>query len=168
MARFTAPAPANLAAAMIEVPEGSQLDVDLRLESVVEGVLVTGTVTGRLSGECARCLDPITDAVTGRLRELYVYPDRAEDTDAEEANVRRLDGDLLDLEPTVRDEVVVELPLTPVCRGDCVGLCPGCGARWEDLPDDHAHEVIDSRWAALVGRLRTTRADGEPADPNES
>jgi uncharacterized protein len=143
------PAPAGLALELVRVPEGAELELDLRLEAVMEGVLVSGAVTAPVEGECARCLRPVADEVLVDLQELYVYEDQpVADEDTEEA-AGRLEGDLIDLEPVVRDAVVLELPLSPLCREDCPGLCPVCGARWDELPADHLHEQRDPRWDAL-------------------
>jgi uncharacterized protein len=139
------PAPADLGSGVVGVPAGSDVELELRLESVVEGVLVTGTARVHVEGECVRCLDPVSSEQEVRLQELYFYPDQ--DVDDEEAE--RLEGDLVDLEPLLRDAVVLALPFRPVCRDDCPGLCPECGAR---LADDlgHRHEQSDPRWAALA------------------
>jgi DUF177 domain-containing protein len=154
------PAPVGLGAMSLSVPEGSDLALDLRLESVVEGVLVSGTATAQVTGECSRCLDPVTDEVTVDLAELYVYPE----TDArgrviprdpvpdDERDEAMLEGDLLDLEPALRDAVVLALPIAPVCRDECPGLCPQCGFRLEQDPN-HQHDLVDARWAALAGLL---------------
>jgi uncharacterized protein len=138
------PAPADLGVDVLGVPEGSALELDLRLESVVEGVLVSGTVTGTVVGECVRCLDPVSQHLTVDVQELWT---RGEPADAED-ELPRLDGDLLDLEPVLRDAVVLALPLQPLCRDDCPGLCSECGAHLADDPG-HWHEVADPRWAAL-------------------
>ncbi len=150
---------------MLQVPEGAPLDLDVRLESVTEGVLVTGTVTGTLTGECGRCLEPLTEQVTVELCELFAYPDSVTDETTDEDEVHRVDGDVIDIEPVVRDAVVLGVPWTPLCRPDCAGLCPECGQRLDDLPDGHTHEVLDPRWAALA---RFTEPAGESdgaADP---
>jgi uncharacterized protein len=151
--RFTVGAPADLGTVVIGIPEGSDLDLDLRLEAVMEGVLVTGTVRGQAVGECVRCLDEVTEPVDVALSELFVYPERAaaaaEDGDEDE-DLHELDGDFLDLEPALRDAVVPMLPFQPVCRPDCPGLCSLCGARLADDPG-HSHETLDPRWAALSG-----------------
>jgi uncharacterized protein len=148
--RRSVPAPTGLSVDIIGVPEGAPLAVDIRLESVTEGVLATATVTGTLVGECGRCLDPISDEFSVEFRELYAYPDSVTEATTEQDEVRRLDNDLLDIEPVVRDTVVLALPWTPLCRADCAGLCPVCGERLDDLPPDHAHEQLDPRWAALA------------------
>jgi len=153
------PAPTGLGIEVLHVPEGSPVDVDLRLEAVMEGVLVTGAATASLEGECVRCLEPIRDEVEVTFQELYVYDDQAAADDGEQDDeVRRLEDDLLDLEPVLRDAVVLALPFQPLCEDDCPGLCVECGARLADDPD-HAHEApIDPRWAGLAA-LRTEQDD---------
>jgi uncharacterized protein len=149
MVSLTAEAPAELGIEILRVPEGSPVELDLRLEAVMDGVLVTGTATADLEGECARCLEPIEDSVTVDLQELYLYDDSA-DGDDEDDDVSRLEGDLLDLEPVLRDAVVLALPFQPLCQDDCPGLCAECGARLADDPE-HRHDApIDPRWAALA------------------
>ncbi|MEV4755258.1 YceD family protein [Micromonospora sp. NPDC049559] len=143
------PAPADLGLELIGVPEGADLSLDLRLESVSEGVLVSGTVSGPLEGECGRCLRAIHDSLTVTIQELYAYENSTTDETADEDEVGRMQGDLIDLEPALRDAVVLALPTNPLCRQDCPGLCPECGAHWDDLPADHSHDEVDPRWAAL-------------------
>jgi uncharacterized protein len=147
--RRSVPAPAELGLDLIGVPEGAPLDLELRLESVTEGVLVTGTVTAPVTGQCGRCLDPISDELAVEVCELFAYPDSTTDETTEQDEIHRIEGDRLDVEPVVRDAVVLGLPWTPLCRPDCAGLCPTCGQRLDDLPAGHAHEMIDPRWAAL-------------------
>jgi uncharacterized protein len=147
--RRSVPAPAGLGLDLVGVPEGAPLVLEVRLESVIEGVLVTGTVTAPITGQCGRCLDPISDELQVDVCELFAYPDSASDETTEQDEVYRVNGERLDVEPVVRDAVVLGLPWTPVCRPDCAGLCPTCGQRLDDLPPGHAHETIDPRWAAL-------------------
>jgi uncharacterized protein len=142
------PAPADLGIEVLHVPEGAPVELDLRLEAVMEGVLVTGTASAELAGECARCLEPIDDEIDVRFQELFVYDDQGYSSEDDE--VSKLEDDLLDLEPLLRDAVVLALPFQPLCEDDCPGLCPECGARLKDEPD-HAHEEpIDPRWAGLT------------------
>ena len=165
---FSAEAPAELGIEVLGVPEGSPVQLDLRLEAVMDGVLVTGTATADLEGECARCLEPIEDSITVDLQELYLYEPAGDD---EDDDVSRLEGDLLDLEPVLRDTVVLALPFQPLCREDCPGLCVECGARLADDPG-HAHEEpIDPRWAGLsqvtaemAGGLAPATDDDKRAD----
>ena len=158
--RLPAPAPAGLGVEMIGVPPGAELGLDLRLESVMEGVLVSGTATVPLAGECGRCLEAISDELVVDLQELFAYADSTTDLTGEDDETARMEGDFLDLEPVLRDAVVLALPLTPLCQEDCSGLCADCGERLDDLPADHAHGAPDPRWAALQG-LTTT------SEPNE-
>ena len=160
----TVPAPAELGIEVLHVPEGSPVEFDLRLEGVMEGVLVTGTATAELEGECVRCLEPIEEELIARFQELYVYDDlhdkavEHDDRDLDD-ETRRLEDDLLDLEPLLRDAVVLALPFQPLCEDDCPGLCIDCGARLADDPD-HTHEApIDPRWAGLAGLAQDDNED---------
>lgn len=143
------PAPADLGLEMIAVPEGADLSLDLRLESVSEGVLVSGTVSGPVQGECGRCLRPITDSLAVTIQELYAYANSVTEATTDEDEIGRLQDDLIDLEPALRDAVVLALPTNPLCRQDCPGLCPECGGRWDELPAGHGHQQVDPRWAGL-------------------
>ena len=145
---------------VIAVPKGAEVELDVLLESVVEGVLVSGTAVAPIAGECSRCLDPISadDAdVEVEFTELFAYPDSITEETTDEDEIHRLVDAKADLEPVVRDAVVLALPAAPLCREDCPGLCPDCGGRWADLGPDHRHETIDPRWAALTERFRTDR-----------
>jgi uncharacterized protein len=154
--RYTRTAPVDVPfgmEAVVAVPAGAEIEFEALLESVVEGVLVTGTATATAVGECSRCLDPVTEPVEVSMTELYAYPDSATEETTDEDEVLRLVDDLIDLEPVVRDAIVLALPQAPLCSPDCAGLCSGCGARWADLEPDHGHETIDPRWAALRERF---------------
>lgn len=129
------------------------MELDVRLESVAEGVYVSGTVSASLTGECARCLDELSDSVTVELGELFAYPESITDETTDADELPRVHDDQIDLEQTVRDAVVLALPLAPLCSEECLGLCPECGERRAELPPDHTHERLDPRWAALRERL---------------
>ncbi len=146
--RTTAEAPTDLGIAVIGVPPGSPIDLDLRLESVVEGVLVTGTAVVQLSGECVRCLVGISDELEVDVQELFTYSESEADTD----EASRLHGELIDLEPVLRDQVVLELPFQPVCSDDCAGLCVECGTNLNDHPGHTHRDGIDPRWSVLAER----------------
>ncbi len=165
-----AKAPTDLGVEFIGVRQGAPVQLDLRLESVMEGVLVTGTARAWLEGECVRCLESLEQECEADFQELFSYPDaddrsRDADTgdDAEDEDTLFLEGDFFALEPVLRDAVVLSLPLQPVCREDCPGLCPDCGARLADDPDHRHDEAVDIRWAALQGLAGTIR-DGEKDD----
>jgi uncharacterized protein len=160
----TVPAPDDLRLELIEVPAGADVALEVRFEAVSEGVLATGTAIAPLAGECARCLTPLTSSVTAGFQELYLYADGRHDKhdkhekhdkydeqeEQDAGELYHLDGDLLDLEPALRDAVVLALPMSPLCREDCPGLCAECGARLADAGPDHRHDAAgDPRWAAL-------------------
>jgi len=147
--RRVVPAPEDLGVELIGVPRGSDLVLDLTLQSVSEGVYVSGRVRARLAGECGRCLRTIEDTMDVEIAELYAYEDSTTDETTDEDEVGRIEHDLIDLEPVVRDALVLALPVNPVCREDCRGLCPECGVPWDDLPTGHTHDHLDPRWAAL-------------------
>ncbi len=136
-------APADLGLDVFGVEEGSDIALELRLEAVMDGVLATGTASVHAVGECVRCLDRVEEDFDADFTELYLYDDATEDDLA-------LEGDLLDLEPVLRDAVVLALPHNPLCDPECPGLCPDCGARLADDPDHTHGEAIDPRWAALT------------------
>lgn len=148
--RTRAEAPADFGTAVIAVPSGSPIDLDLRIEAVVEGVLVTGTATATAYGECVRCLEPVRADLEVDVAELFVHRGRLDHgaADEDDEEVSHLDGDLLDLEPVLRDQMVLDLPFQPLCREDCLGLCAECGARLNDDPE-HGHDRADPRWGAL-------------------
>ncbi|MEV5882913.1 YceD family protein [Streptomyces sp. NPDC052020] len=156
---------------VIGVPEGAPVELELRLESVMEGVLVTGTARATAEGECVRCLEPVELELEADFQEMFSYPDAddrgrpvAEPGDDAEDDEDRLfveDG-LIDLEAVLRDAVVLALPMQPVCREDCPGLCAECGARLADDPDHH-HDAVDIRWAALQGLAGSL----EPGDKDD-
>jgi uncharacterized protein len=143
------PAPEDLGVELIGVPPGAELDLRLRLESVSEGVLVSGMVATTVAGECGRCLRPVGYSLQVSVQELYAYENSTTDETTEEDEIGRLQDDLIDLEPVLRDAVVLALPTNPLCREDCPGLCPECGVPLDELPEDHSHEQSDPRWAAL-------------------
>ncbi|MFE1168783.1 YceD family protein [Nocardiopsis sp. NPDC058789] len=142
--------------AMASVPKGQEIELDLRLEAVMEGVLVTGTVSGHLTAECSRCLDPLSEELEAGFQEMYRYTGddevsvpSDEDADGDDEDYY-LEGDLLDLEPVIRDAVVLALPLSPLCGPDCPGLCAECGVKLADAGPDHGHgDGVDPRWEAL-------------------
>ncbi len=150
----TIEAPEDFGTDVMRVETGAPLELDLRMESVVEGVLVTGSVRGTATGACVRCLDPVSTPVDLGYQELFAYADRLAhhrevgDEEADEEFV--IEDGLIDLEPLLRDTVVPALPFRPMCREDCPGLCSECGMHLAEDPD-HRHDQIDPRWAALQG-----------------
>ena len=159
------PATAGWGTGLARVPEGTDIDLDLRLDSVVEGVLVSGTARARIDAECARCLEPVSWDESADIQELFVYPPqdarghRVDQGEVDEEDAPPvIEDDLIDLEATVRDAVVPRLPIAPLCREDCPGLCVQCGVRLE-LDPGHRHEESDPRWAALSALLEDAPHD---------
>ncbi|MGX2994274.1 YceD family protein [Streptomyces sp. JNUCC 64] len=156
---------------VIGVPAGAPVRLELRLESVMEGVLVTGTAHATAEGECVRCLEPLELELTADFQEMFSYPEtdnrgrvttEPEDGDEEGEDRLFIEDGLIGLEAVLRDAVVLALPMQPVCQDDCQGLCSECGVRLADDPD-HQHDAVDIRWAALQG-LADSIQDGEKDD----
>jgi uncharacterized protein len=145
---LTVPAPDGIGDDVIGIQAGADIKLELRFESVIEGVLVSGDVIANATGQCSRCLDPIAFDVTVPVQELY----ENEESENEDDETLKLEGDYLDLEPVVRDALVLSLPLAPLCDEECLGLCSECGIKLSEAPD-HQHESVDSRWQALKGLL---------------
>src|SRR4051812_310391 len=166
------PAPDGWRVELIGVPAGGDVHLRLRLESGMEGVLGTGDPDVPGTRSCAPGLEPIEDTLHLDVQELYAYEGSTTEATSEEDEVRRIEGDFLDLAPLARDTVVLNLPLAPVCTDDCAGLCVDCGQRLDDLPADHHHEIVDARWAGLAEKFGTPTATptqpSSPGTPGES
>jgi uncharacterized protein len=151
---------------VLSIAEDEPIDIDLRIESVAEGILASATVRTEASGECGRCLDAVYYDVDETFQELYEYvedprqarkknkpgkkrPSKVEEDDFDEDLVRQMDGELIDLDGPIRDAIILNLPINPLCTPDCPGLCPDCGMKWIELPEDHEHAPADIRWAGL-------------------
>ncbi|HUF32776.1 MAG TPA: DUF177 domain-containing protein [Acidimicrobiales bacterium] len=135
------------------VPEGEPVQVELRLESVNEGIVATGTVRAPWESICRRCLRPVADVLEVPVMEVF-------EADPTEGETLPLDGVDIDVEPVAREAVLLGLPLAPVCREDCQGLCASCGIDRNEADCDCAVEVADHRWAAL-DELRFDTPEGD-------
>lgn len=158
--RRSAVVPSDIGVELIRIPSGSQVQLDLMLTFVDEGVLATGTVTGRADVECARCLAEFTAEVSVDLTEMYAAPGTAAADGAEEDEVRLLDGDLLDLEPALVDAFGLEFPMSPTCTDHGH---PGCLNTDTPAPDGVSGETegrIDPRWAGLAEKFGTEEGRG--------
>ena len=134
---------------MLAIKTGESMLIEFKAESVSDGVLISGHVKSKAKGECGRCLDEIEWDVSEEFRELFLYESRKGED--EEDELFALDGDIADIETAIRDAVVLTMPINPLCKPDCKGLCSECGERWEKLAPDHTHEKIDPRWSGLAG-----------------
>ena len=133
---------------LVCLPAGREISIDVVLESVGDGVLVSATAELTLDCQCSRCLTQFSQEITTDIQELFVYPEREQEY--EEEDVRRIQEERIDLGPPIRDAVILDQPLNPLCIPDCRGLCPQCGT---DLNTDPFHdhgEGVDSRWLTLT------------------
>lgn len=160
--------PADTVAGVLEVVPSSTVAVQGRLESVAEGVLVSGAVTAEANGACSRCLRDITVPLEASLRELYAYPDSLTAQTSDPDDIPRIVDDEIDIAPLIHDELVLAMPTIPLCREDCLGLCPECGELLESVGADHRHEILDPRWAALSGLLDRTSVDSAAPSPTSA
>lgn len=136
------PSPEVFDNAIASIPVGSEIDIDGRLESVHEGILVTANIQAEAKSECSRCLDPLKLEVDVEFQELFAYSLTDEDDLV-------ISEESINLEQVVRDAVVLSLPFQPICSSDCEGLCVDCGTKWVDNPQ-HVHDApVDPRWNAL-------------------
>ena len=124
------------------VPEGAEVSADLVLEAVHGGVLASGTVSVPWMAECGRCLEMARGTVFAEVRELF------EEGGGEQDMTYPLGEESVDLEPMVREQCLLGLPLRPLCKPDCRGLCSHCGANLNEGPCGCPPER-DERWAAL-------------------
>lgn len=148
-------APEQFGEGLVAVREGSIVEIDARLESVHEGILASVEVDAVADGECSRCLIDIAVPVQVEFQELFAYH-------SGEAFEYEVQDDHVDLEPLIRDAVVLALPFQPVCRPDCPGLDPETGLRLADHPELVTPEPHDPRWAALAG-LQASEDQGADA-----
>lgn len=158
------PSPSRIGLDFIAIERGADLDLDLRLESVSEGVLVTGTVRAPTRGECTRCLGPVTGDIELGLTELFAYPDSATESTTEEDEVGRVVDQTVDIEQALVDAVGLALPFAPLCTEDCPGLCPDCGVALATAEPGHHHDKIDPRWAKLAGMLDDSDGGQSPEE----
>ncbi|QEE62558.1 DUF177 domain-containing protein [Salinibacterium sp. dk2585] len=157
-----APVTERLGNAVIAVEPGETIHAEVRLESLHDGILVTAEVDSVAKGECVRCLTEVALPVEVEIQEVFAY-------DEDEAFEYQVQDDHVDLEPVVRDAVVLSLPFQPVCQEDCLGLCPQCGVRLLDNPGHEHEEPIDPRWAklaALEGLTEATTNDALSDSPD--
>ena len=154
---FEMTVPEALQTTLIGVPKGAPLHIAARLESLHDGILVSAEVEATAVGECGRCLIEVREPLQVEIRELFAYSQ-------DQAFEYAVQDDHVDLEPVIRDAVVLALPFQPVCQEDCLGLCPQCGVRLLDEPG-HQHEAeVDPRWAALSGLTGAASSAGPNLD----
>lgn len=132
----------ELAVMTSRTPEGATTVLELDLDALPDGVTVTGTVSVPWVGACRRCLREVTGRIDASVREVF-------ERHPTEGETWPLAGDQIDMEPLARESVLLDLPVVPLCRDDCKGLCPECGVDRNDVDCGHTAEGGDPRWAAL-------------------
>ena len=135
------------------VPKGAKIVLDVRLEGLHDGILVTGEVETEAIGECVRCLDEVRIPLQVDFGELFGY------SPSEELEFSVHDNHV-NCEPLVRDAVVLELPFQPLCDEDCLGLDPETGEKLTE-PRAQSAATIDPRWAALEGLASDPKATAD-------
>ena len=118
--------------------------VRLHLESLSTGIVVDGSIAAQWHGTCRRCLQPVGGTLVSDVHELYQLV--VTDPDA-----FPIEHDQLDLIPIVREVVQIDMPIVPLCRDDCAGLCPSCGVDRNETPCSCDSTPVDDRWSALDG-----------------
>lgn len=156
------PAPSGIGDDIVGVREGADVRVVGSFDSIVDGLVFTGQIEAPLTAECTRCLKPIDPDWTVNATLFFPYDAPGADDgrgngeveiiagedEAEDVYPLSSDGAFADMESPLRDTLVEALPLQPLCREDCLGLCPQCGVDLNEDPDHH-HDVTDIRFAAL-------------------
>lgn len=132
----------ELGTELARVPDEQPVRMEVLLESVVEGIVVSGPISGRVAYRCARCLKPFDRDFRLDVHEVFA-PEAAEQDDEYPISKGQID-----LEPLVRDAVVLELPFSPLCRPGCLGLCDRCGGD-RNLGECTCGPVVNQRWARL-------------------
>ena len=158
-----APLP-DLATPVAAVPFDAPVTVDVEIESVVEGLLVTGTVTADVVLRCVRCLREVPERLAVEVRELFALDERA----AEDEGYAVLADDRLPLDTMARDALVLAFPSFPLCRSDCAGLCPECGADRNQTDCGHRPAAGDPRWAALAALRQRLLAEGYKEEDDDA
>lgn len=134
---------AAMRVAATDVPDHSQLEVESLLEPAGAGIVATGWAQADWVSECRRCEQPVSGTLRAEFREQF------EPGADPEGDTYPLSRDQVDLELVAREAILLDLPLAPVCREGCAGLCPTCGADLNDGPCTCAPAVADPRWSAL-------------------
>lgn len=158
----TMPAPDGIGDAVIGIPKGSPVYLSGTAESLPDGLLFTGTVRSMLSGECTRCLKPVSIKLAPAFAAFFTYEGQPQKLPHGEEEIEA-DGDsgdpqdvypldpkstMLSCETLIRDNLAEALPSQLLCSPDCKGLCPQCGIDLNENPE-HRHETTDLRWAEL-------------------
>lgn len=139
---------ADLRVAFSYVESNAEISIAGVAEAVHGGILVSGEIKTNWNGECRRCLEPACGPIITEVRELY---ERASSDNhrGEEDDTYHYQGEVIDLREMIKDQVLLELPLAPLCRPGCKGLCPICGSDLNFVQCNCITDQRDPRWSAL-------------------
>lgn len=139
----------DLVTEVASVAQDRPVSGSLLLESVIEGILVTGRLTGVLLLECVRCLTDFQQPFDLAVQEMFV-PGAGPQDDEYPLDV----SGLIEPEQMFRDTIGLEMPFAPLCKPDCLGLCPVCGGDRNLGECPGGHENVDPRWQGLEALMR--------------
>lgn len=158
------PAPSGIGDDIVGIKEGTPVHVRGQFDSIVDGLIFTGRIVAPFVSECTRCLKPIDKDWPVDVTVFFPYESAAHDTgrggkgeeveviagedESEDTYPLLENGAFADIEALIRDTLVESLPLQPLCKPDCKGLCSQCGADLNEEPDHH-HDIADIRFAGL-------------------
>ena len=174
------PAPEGIGDQVVGIPAGTPVHVAGNIDSLVDGLLLQAHISAPLNTECTRCLRPVNTSIQDDPVVFFPYKEPEPEpthgkeeilAEQEEASGQTYPlasgGAFMDLEALLRDTLVEALPLQPLCRPDCRGLCPQCGMDLNDHPDHH-HEIMDDRWAALAGLKQRLEQEENPGNDGQA
>ncbi|PXY89549.1 YceD family protein [Bifidobacterium asteroides] len=174
------PAPEGIGDQVVGIPAGTPVHVEGDIDSLVDGLLLQAHISVPLNTECTRCLRPVNASIQDDPVVFFPYKEPEPEpthgkeeilAEQEEASGQTYPlvsgGAFMDLEALLRDTLVEALPLQPLCRPDCRGLCPQCGMDLNDHPDHH-HEIMDDRWAALEGLKQRLEQEENPGSAGQA
>lgn len=156
----TFPAPEGIGDDIIGVRAGDDVTISGRFDSIVDGLILTATISARVHAQCSRCATPLTRMWPVDVTTFFPYdaPEAANtkgeveiiagEEESEDVYPLTHNGAFADVEALIRDTYVEALPSQPLCKPDCKGLCSQCGVNLNDEPDHH-HDVTDIRFASL-------------------
>ena len=180
----TFPAPSGIGDEIVGVDAGADVAVVGSFDSIVDGLILNARISAPVHAECTRCLKPIDEDWPVDVTVFFPYESGQDKANGKGGKSKKDDeidiiagedesedtypllenGAFADIEAMIRDTLVESLPLQPLCRPDCRGLCSQCGADLNEDPDHH-HDVTDIRFAGLAGLKAQLEAEqnGEQA-----
>jgi uncharacterized protein len=124
-----------------------------RVTRTNQGLLVQVRLTAVTQAECVRCLEDASQHLVSEFTELFAFT-RSQST---QSGLLVPENGKIDLEPLVREEMLLAVPINPLCRPDCQGLCPICGENLNQHPHEHTAEPVDEPWQAISPDLNADR-----------